>query len=43
VSIKKWEINPPEFTARAILTNGERTPALQLRSLFEEFLRQVGE
>jgi hypothetical protein len=43
VSIKKWAINAPEFTARAILTNGERTPALQLRSLFEEFLRQVGE
>jgi hypothetical protein len=43
VSIKKWEVNPPEFTARAILTNGERMPALQLRGLFEEYQRQVGE
>jgi hypothetical protein len=42
-SIKKWEINPPEFTARAILTNGERMPALQLLGLFEEYQRQVGE
>jgi hypothetical protein len=43
VSIKKWEINAPQFTARAILTNGERTPALPLRGLFEEYQRQVGE
>jgi hypothetical protein len=41
VKTKRWEIDRENYTARRVLTDGTREPALQLRGLFEQFLHET--
>jgi hypothetical protein len=40
-SIMRWEANIKTFSVTPIMSNGDRGPVLELRELFQEFLRET--
>jgi hypothetical protein len=41
ITIRAWEIDRSRYTARSIMSDGSRGPALELRPLFEQFLLET--
>jgi hypothetical protein len=35
IGIRRWEISPADYSARVILSDGSRSPKLDLRPIFE--------